>query len=111
MNDDMHSHKSLRKRFLSCTWMGSWGWAFVSLSSASGLAQHPVGEWTSHVPYDRVREVMLAGDNVVARTDFALFTVDTSTYEVVRYTKGSGLSEVNPTALAYDELRQQWITR
>ncbi|MEE2919402.1 MAG: hypothetical protein VYA72_04320 [Bacteroidota bacterium] len=109
MNDDMHSHKSLRKRFLSCTWMGSWGWAFVSLSSASGLAQHPVGEWTSHVPYDRVREVMLAGDNVVARTDFALFTVDTSTYEVVRYTKGSGLSEVNPTALAYDELRQQWI--
>ena len=52
---------------------------------------------------------MLAGDNVVARTDFALFTVDTSTYEVVRYTKGSGLSEVNPTALAYDELRQQWI--
>ena len=52
---------------------------------------------------------MLAGDRIVARTDFALFSVDTATFEVVRHTKGSGLSEVNPTALAYDEGRQQWI--
>ena len=45
----------------------------------------------------------------MARTDYALFTVDTATFEVKRYTKGYGLSEVNPTALAYDEERQQWI--
>ena len=68
-------------------------------------AQNEVGEWTSHVPYEEVKEVMLAGDRIVARTDFALFSVDTATFEVVRPHQGSGLSEVNPTALAYDEAK------
>ena len=90
-------------------WIGALVCLMFGFWAPSVHAQNPVGEWTTHVPYEQVKEVMLASDRIVARTDFALFSVDTSTFEVVRLTKGSGLSEVNPTALAYDQARQQSI--
>ena len=90
-------------------WLGAWVCLLFGFWAHPLHAQNPVGGWTSHVPYEEVKEVMLAGDRIVARTDFALFSVDTATFVVVRHTKGSGLYEVNPTALAYDEGRQQWI--
>ena len=105
----MHFPSSNRVRCCSGARVAAWFCLLVGLSSAAMQAQNVVGEWTSHVPYERVRETVLAGDQIVARTDYALFTVDTATFEVNRYTKGYGLSEVNPTALAYDEERQQWI--
>ena len=90
-------------------WIGALVCLMFGFWASSVHAQNPVGEWTTHVPYEQVKEVMLASDRIMARTDFALFSVDTSTFEVVRLTKGSGLSEVNPTALAYDQARQQSI--
>lgn len=104
----MHAQSSITVSLRTGTLL-AWLWVFLGLSSATTHAQNAVGKWTNHVPYERVREAMLAGDEVVARTDFALFTVDTATFEVTRYTKGYGLSEVSPTALAYDEQRQQWV--
>ena len=52
---------------------------------------------------------MVGGDAVVARTPHALFTIDTSSYEVSRLVKGTHLSQGNPSALGYDEQRNQWV--
>ena len=109
MKDVMHFPFSNRTPFCSFAWTAASLWLFLMHVGTPTPAQNVVGEWTTHIPYDRVREAILAGDQVLARTDFALFTVDTSTFEVRRYTKGHGLSEVNPTALAYDKERDQWV--
>ena len=51
--------------------LGAWVCRLFGLlwGSSPLQAQNPVGEWTSHVPYEEVKEVMLAGDRIVARTD------------------------------------------
>jgi len=79
------------------------------LGALEAYAQYEVSSWRDHFPYRAANEVMIAGDLVVARTPHALFTVDTATYEVSRVVKGSGLSQGNPSALGYDEARDQWI--
>ena len=52
---------------------------------------------------------MVTQDEVVARTEYALFSVDTSTYEVRRQVKGTALNQGNPSAVAYDADRDQWV--
>ena len=72
-------------------------------------AQHPVGSWRSHVPFEAVHEILFADGEVLARTPYALFSVDTATFEVTRFTKQGGLTDVDPTALGFDPIRQRWI--
>ena len=87
----------------------SWTVAFCTCAVVSLWGQYEVSSWRDHFPYKAANEVMIAGHEVVARTPHALFTVDTATYEVARVVKGPGLSQGNPSALGYDEVRDQWI--
>jgi len=81
-------------------------WAF-GMGHASG--QYEVSSWRDHFPYGEAEEVVLAGDNVVARTAYALFAVDTATAQVQRWVKGAQLSQGNPSAMAWDATRQQLV--
>ena len=82
---------------------------FWSFTSSMITAQYEVSSWRDHYPYKAAYEVMVAGDQIVARTPHALFTVDTATYEVARVVKGTGLSQGNPSAMGYDPERRQWV--
>ena len=79
------------------------------LGAKGARAQYEVSSWRDHFPYGSATEVLVAGDEVVARTPHALFTVDPESYEVSRVVKGAGLSQGNPSALGYDEARDMWI--
>lgn len=80
----------------------------LTLTPAMGLrGQYEVSSWRDHYPYGEAREVILAGDEVIGRTDFGLFTIDTASFELKRLTKGSPLSQSNPSAMAWDDMREQ----
>ena len=83
--------------------------AGVLLASLSwtGWGQYEVSSWRDHYPFGEAKQVMVAGDVVVGRTDFALFAIDTATYEMQRWVKGNPLSQSNPSSMAYDALRDQ----
>ena len=82
----------------------------MTLIPAMGLrGQYEVSSWRDHYPYGEAREVLLAGDEVVGRTDFGLFAIDTASFELKRLTKGSPLSQSNPSAMAWDDTRSQLV--
>ena len=85
--------------------------AGVLLASLSwtGWGQYEVSSWRDHYPFGEAKQVMVAGDVVVGRTDFALFAIDTATYEMQRWVKGNPLSQSNPSSMAYDALRDQVV--
>ena len=83
---------------------------FVCLMACTSLhAQYEVSSWRDHFPYGEAQQVMVAGDDVVGRTDFALFTIDTASYEVQRLVKGQGLTQGKPSAMAYDPVTALWV--
>ena len=77
--------------------------------SWTGWGQYEVSSWRDHYPFGEAKQVMVAGDVVVGRTDFALFAIDTATYEMQRWVKGNPLSQSNPSSMAYDALRDQVV--
>ena len=98
--------KSLR-RFLSCTWIVL-GVGFCT-RSASGLSQHPVGEWTSHVLW-RPGETRSWWPGTTWWHALTLpCSPSTPQLRSGLVHQRAGLSEGKPTALRTMELRQQWI--
>ena len=81
----------------------------LALSCTALHAQYEVSSWRDHFPYGEAQQVMVAGDDVVGRTDFALFTIDTASYEVQRLVKGQGLTQGKPSAMAYDPVTALWV--
>lgn len=82
----------------------------LTLTTAMGLrGQYEVSSWRDHYPYDEAREVVLAGDEVIGRTDFALFKIDTTSFEMKRLSKGNPLSQSNPSSMAWDDTRTQLV--
>ena len=79
------------------------------LVAADVWAQYEVSSWRDHFPYGQAKGLMVTQDEVVARTDYALFSVDSSTYEVQRQVKGTALNQGNPSAIGYDQDRDQWV--
>jgi hypothetical protein len=79
------------------------------IGAADAWAQYEVSSWRDHFPYGAAMGLMVTQDEVVARTEYALFSVDTSTYEVRRQVKGTALNQGNPSAVAYDADRDQWV--
>ena len=81
----------------------------LALTCTALHAQYEVSSWRDHFPYGEAQQVMVAGDDVVGRTDFALFTIDTASYEVQRLVKGQGLTQGKPSAMAYDPVTALWV--
>jgi len=61
-----------------------------------------IGEWRTHMPYDKVIDVAVAEDIVYAATPYNLFTYNTSDNRTDRFDKVKGLSSVGVTKIAYN---------
>ena len=64
----------------------------------------PVGTWKDYFPYDVVLEVVSGLDKdgasiAFARTEYAVFKVESATNVITRISQIQGLSQSNPTAI------------
>lgn len=62
-----------------------------------------IGEWRTHLPYNRVIDVALAGDVVFAATEYSMFTYNTLDNRVGRFDKVSGLTDVGISKIEYSQ--------
>ena len=79
--------------------------AFCTIFISSVVAQDDIaiGEWRTHLPYDQVIDVAVAGDLVFAATPFSLFTYNTLDNRVGRFDKVQGLSDVGVSKIGYNK--------
>lgn len=61
-----------------------------------------IGEWRTHLPYDKVIDVAVTGDVVFAATEFSMFTYNTLDNNVSRFDKVKGLSDVGISKISYN---------
>ena len=61
----------------------------------------PIGEWKTHLPYDKVIDVAVAGDKVFAATPYSMFTYNMIDNRVERFDKIKGLSDVGINKIGY----------
>ncbi len=74
---------------------------FTRLGWAQGIA---IGEWRTHLPYDKIIDVAVAGDIVFAASPYSMFTYNTGDNSMVRFDKVKGLSDVGISKISYDPL-------
>ena len=76
---------------------------FTLLVSFQVLAQNiAIGQWRDHLAYNEGRDVAVAGTKVYCIANENLFYFDTETNELVRQSKPTGFSDINATAIDYD---------
>ena len=63
----------------------------------------PIGEWKTHLPYDKVIDVAVAGDLVFAATPYNMFTYNLLDNRVERFDKIKGLSDVGINKIGYND--------
>lgn len=71
------------------------------LSGTTASAQR-IGQWTSYLSYNKIQHVVDAQTRVYAATDKGLFYYDTEDLTVNPIAKGSGLSDIGISTIAYD---------
>ncbi len=70
-------------------------------------AQTPaIGHWRTHLPYQKVIDVAIAGDLVYAATPYSLFTYNISDDQLAPFSRVNGLSDVGISKIAYDSKDQ-----
>ena len=62
-----------------------------------------IGEWRTHLPYNKVIDVAVTGDVVFAATEYSLFTYNTMDNEITRFDKIKGLSDVGISKMDYNQ--------
>ena len=62
-----------------------------------------IGEWRTHLPYNKIIDVALAGDIVFAATEYSMFTYNTIDNRVKRFDKVTGLSDVGISRIGYSK--------
>ena len=88
----MH-RSSLRLIWLIC-------WAVVP--PALVQAQSPAGTWVAHTSARAITDVSTSGSVIWAASRGGIFSYDTDTGEINRYTAAEGLYTVEAQAIAYD---------
>lgn len=73
---------------------------FCSNGFSQGIG---IGEWRTHLPYDKVIDVALAGDIVFAATEYSMFTYNINDNSVSRFDKVKGLSDVGISKIGYSQ--------
>ena len=76
------------------------------LVAAATIAQDPVppiGQWREHLPYNSAIDVTAGNGKVYCATPYSLFSVNTSTNEIERYSRVTGLNETGIRTIKYDE--------
>lgn len=62
----------------------------------------PIGEWRTHMPYDKVIDVAVADNIVYAATPYNLFTYNMEDNRTERFDKIKGLSSVGVTEIGFN---------
>ena len=81
----------------------------ASLLSMTAFAQDGVGigNWRTHLPYQRVIDVEPVGNKVYAATQFELFYYDTEDNSINILNKINGLSDIGISTIAYNESQRK----
>lgn len=81
----------------------------ASLLSMTAFAQDGVGigNWRTHLPYQRVIDVEPVGNKVYAATQFELFYYDTEDNSINILNKINGLSDIGISKIAYNESQRK----
>jgi len=61
-----------------------------------------IGEWKTHLPYDKVIDVAVAGNLIFAATPYNMFTYNVDDNRLERFDKIKGLSDVGINKIGYD---------
>ncbi len=70
-------------------------------------AQVPaIGQWRTHLPYQKVIDVAVAGNIVYAATPYSLFTYNTHDDQLAPFGRVKGLNDVGISKIAYDPQEQ-----
>lgn len=64
----------------------------------------PIEQWNVHVPYNSAIDVAASTDKIWGACEASLIAVDKDDFSINRYTKANGLSDVEISAIAFDEL-------
>ncbi len=75
--------------------------AFLSGSLQIQGQATAIGEWKTHLPYDKVIDVAVAGNLIFAATPYNMFTYDINDNRLERFDKIKGLSDVGINKIEY----------
>ncbi len=82
----------------------------LALLSNIICAQTPgIGEWRSHMPYDKVIDIAIADNIIYAATPYNLFTYNTTDNRVDRFDKVKGLNSVGVTKIGYNTSQKELL--
>ena len=76
------------------------------LVAAATIAQDPVtpiGQWREHLPYNSAIDVTAGNGKVYCATPYSLFSVNTTTNEIERHSRVTGLNETGIGTIKFDE--------
>lgn len=77
---------------------------FVLVGSFHSKGQDiPIGDWRTHLPFNKVIDVAIAGDVVFAATEYSMFVYNQDDNSVVRFDKVNGLSDVGISKIGYSK--------
>jgi len=65
-----------------------------------------IGQWRDHLAYNEGTDVAIAGKRIYCIANENLYYYDTESNEIVRQSKPAGFSDVNATAIDYDNTTQ-----
>ncbi|UCH14353.1 MAG: T9SS type A sorting domain-containing protein [Bacteroidales bacterium] len=78
-------------------------WFFCLLITKSSPAQIPSGTWRDHLPYTNALQVAEVGNKIYCSTDGGLFSINKGDNSLQKYSKVSGLSDVEISSINYSE--------
>jgi len=70
---------------------------YVSISQGSAI-----GEWRTHLPYNKLIDVAVVGDVIYSATPYSIFTYNTLDNSIVRFDKIMGLTDVGISKIGYN---------
>jgi len=73
---------------------------FPSISISQGSA---IGEWRTHLPYNKLIDVAVVGDVIYSATPYSLFTYNKLDNSIERFDKIMGLTDVGISKIGYND--------
>lgn len=80
-------------------------WLVMSLAMAQGGVS--IGQWRTHLPYQKVIAVEPIGSKIYAATEFELFYYDTQDNSINILNKINGLSDIGISTMRYNESQRK----
>jgi hypothetical protein len=73
------------------------------LAVKSAIAQIPQGTWRDHLPYTNTLQVAEVGNKIFCSTDGGLFSINKGDNSIQKYSKVTGLSDIDISSMGYSE--------